>query len=66
MQYLLRSPYKEDESIPWHSQVKEEEMYKDNEMVPNPILSLFNSFNSVSQLLITSKPSNILPLLTRD
>jgi hypothetical protein len=38
-----------DESIPWHFQVKEGERYQDNEMAPNPTLSLFISFSSVSQ-----------------
>jgi hypothetical protein len=38
-----------DESIPWHFQVKEGERYQDNEMTPNPTLSLFISFRSVSQ-----------------
>jgi hypothetical protein len=66
VQYLLRSPYKEDESTLWHNQVKEEEMYWDNEMAPNPTLSLFISFSSASQLFMTSKSSNISPLLTRD
>ncbi len=54
-----------DENMPWRIQVKEEK-YLDNEMAFNPTLSLFISFNSLSQLLITSNPSNISPLLTRD
>src|SRR4051795_1026100 len=33
VQFPLRSVYKEDESMPWHNQVKGE-MYQDNEMVP--------------------------------
>jgi hypothetical protein len=55
----------EDESTLWHIQVKEER-YQDNEMAPNPTLSLFLSFNSASQLSMTSNPSNISPRLTRD
>jgi hypothetical protein len=55
----------EDESIFWHIQVKEKR-YQDNEMVSNPTLSLFISFNSVSQLSITLIPISISPLLTRD
>ena len=47
--------YKEDESMLWHIQVKEER-YQDNEMVL-PTLSLFISFSSVSQLSMTSKPN---------
>ncbi|MDQ6724477.1 MAG: hypothetical protein M3Z01_09505 [Thermoproteota archaeon] len=43
-----------------------EEKYWGNEMVPNPTLSLVISFNSVSQLSISSNPSNISPRLTRD
>jgi hypothetical protein len=67
VQYLLRSVCMVNESMPWHSQVKEEEeRYPDNEMAPNPTLSLFISFNSVSQLLMTSNPSIISPRLTRD
>jgi hypothetical protein len=49
----------------WDNQVKEE-MYWDNEMVPNPTLSLFISFNSVSQLFTTSKPNNISPGSNKD
>ncbi len=55
----------EDENMPWHILV-EEEKYLDNEMAPNPILSLFISFSSVFQLFMTSNPSKISPLLTRD
>jgi hypothetical protein len=52
--------------MPWHNQIREE-MYLDNEMAPNPTLFLFIFFSSASQLLITSKPSNMSsPLLTKD
>jgi hypothetical protein len=47
-----------DENMLWHAP-REEEMCLDNEMAPNPTLSLFISFNLVSQLLMTSKPSKI-------
>jgi hypothetical protein len=50
----------------WYNQVKEEEKCLDNEMALNPTLSLFISFNSVSQLFITSKPSKISPFLSRN
>jgi hypothetical protein len=43
-----------------------EERYQDKEMVPNPTLSLFVSFISVSPLSITSNPISISPRLTRD
>ncbi|HEY6534561.1 MAG TPA: hypothetical protein VIY08_01945 [Candidatus Nitrosocosmicus sp.] len=36
-----------NESMPCHIQVREEK-YQDNEMAPNPTLSLFISFISVS------------------
>jgi hypothetical protein len=56
-----------NESMPWHIQEGEGERYQDNEMAPNPTLSLFISFSSVSQLFMTSKPSKISsPLLTKD
>jgi hypothetical protein len=54
-----------NESTLWHSQV-EGGRYWDNETAPNPTLSLFISFNSVSQLLMMSNPSIISPRLTRD
>jgi hypothetical protein len=54
-----------NESMPWHGS-REGEKYLDNEMVLYPTLSLFISFSSVSQLFMTSKPSKISPLLTRD
>jgi hypothetical protein len=33
----------------WYTRAKEGERYQDNEMAPNPTLSLFISFSSVSQ-----------------
>jgi hypothetical protein len=39
---FLRFACMVDESMPWHIQVKEEKCL-DNEMVPNPTLSLFIS-----------------------
>jgi hypothetical protein len=36
-----------NESILWDTQVKEEEMYWDNETALNPTLSLFISFISI-------------------
>ena len=47
-----------DENMLWHAP-NEEEKCLDNKMDPNPTLSLFISFNSVSQLLMTSNPSKI-------
>ena len=43
MQFPLWFACMVNESMPWHNQVKEGEMYWDNEMVP-PTLSLFISF----------------------
>jgi hypothetical protein len=64
--FPLRFVYIISENMPWHNQIREE-MYLDNEMAPNPTLFLFIFFSSASQLLITSKPSNMSsPLLTKD
>ncbi len=66
VQCLLRSVCKEDEStLLWHSQ-GEGELYLDNEMAPNPNLSLSLSFSSVSWLLMTPKPIIISSGLPRD
>ena len=57
------SAYMVNESMPWHNQVKEEKCL-DNEMALQ--LSLFISFSSVFQLLITSNAMASSPPLTRD